>query len=413
MLNFCKRILLIALLIFVGGGKLLKAQNQAVTDSLVVYFHQGSSRIDDQYRQNGSRLETFCKDLNYLNSSMAKVSKLEAYVVSSPEGNHDYNERLSRKRVESVLKRIHSHLSFADSLLVIHSVAEDWDGLEGYVESDLQTPAREEVLRIIRSSDSPDREQQIRDLNESLSWNYLYRKYFTESRYCRIVIVLELELPEIVIEIEEVADIELEEPTFQPDTVKAPYIAPLPIDWYTSKLTVKTNTIGWTLLGSNIAVEYDIIPHLSVALPFYYSGGLDYFKKTIKFRGIVLQPEVRYYPWLQQDNNGGFYVGAHIGLGWYNFALNKEFRIQDHKGHTPAYGGGLGLGYSLQFKNNPKWGMEFAIGGGVYKAKYDVFYNEENGPYAETAVEKIFVGIDNASVSFTYKFDLGKKGGAR
>lgn len=344
---------------------------------------------------------------------MAKVSKLEAYVVSSPEGRHDYNERLSRNRVASVLKRLHSHLSFADSLLVIHSVAEDWDGLEGYVESDLQTPAREEVLRIIRSSDSPDREQQIRDLNESISWNYLYRKYFTESRYCRIVIVPELELPEIVVEIEEIEDIVLDEPAFKPDTTKAPYIAPLPIDWYTSKLTVKTNTIGWTLLGSNIAVEYDIIPHLSVALPFYYSGGLDYFKKTIKFRGIVLQPEVRYYPWLQQDNNGGFYVGAHFGLGWYNFALNKEFRIQDHKGHTPAYGGGLGLGYSLQFKNNPKWGMEFAIGGGVYKAKYDVFYNEENGPYAETAVEKIFVGIDNASVSFTYKFDLGKKGGAR
>ena len=67
----------------------------------------------------------------------------------------------------------------------------------------------------------------------------------------------------------------------------------------------------------------------------------------------------------------------------------------------------------MQFKKNPRWGMEFAVGGGVYKAKYDIFYNEFNGPYEDTAVEKIFYGVDNASVSFTYKFDISRKGGNR
>ena len=61
-----------------------------------------------------------------------------------------------------------------------------------------------------------------------------------------------------------------------------------------SGLTIKTNLLGWMMLGANVAVEYDIIPHLSVALPFYYSGW-DYGKETLKFRGLVLQPEVRFY----------------------------------------------------------------------------------------------------------------------
>jgi len=152
---------------------------------------------------------------------------------------------------------------------------------------------------------------------------------------------------------------------------------------------------------------------VSLAVPFYYSGGLNYFKHTIKFRGIVLQPEVRYYPWLQDGKNGGFYVGAHFGLGWYNFAMNSEWRIQDHKGTRPSWGGGLGLGYALQFRRNPNWGMEFCVGGGVYDSLYDVFYNEPNGPYHRKAVHKVWCGIDNVSLSFTYRFDLGKKGGDR
>ena len=99
-----------------------------------------------------------------------------------------------------------------------------------------------------------------------------------------------------------------------------------------------------------------------------------------------------------------------MGLGWYNFALDGEFRIQDYKGRRPAWGGGIGAGYALQFRKNPRWGMEFAIGAGVYDVKYDIFYNEENGPYAESGVHDTFFGVDNAAISFTYKFPFKKEG---
>jgi hypothetical protein len=57
--------------------------------------------------------------------------------------------------------------------------------------------------------------------------------------------------------------------------------------------------------------------------------------------------------------------------------------------------------------------MEFAVSGGVYDTEYDIFYNENNGPYAESGVHNTFFGVDNASVAFTYKFDLKRKEGRR
>ena len=56
--------------------------------------------------------------------------------------------------------------------------------------------------------------------------------------------------------------------------------------------------------------------------------------------------------------------------------------------------------------------MEFAVGGGVYKSKYDLFFNEGNGPIHKEAIEKVWFGVDNAAISFTYKFDV-KKGGKK
>ena len=96
-------------------------------------------------------------------------------------------------------------------------------------------------------------------------------------------------------------------------------------------------------------------------------------------------------------------------LGDKILAAGQVFAQQDVK-HP---GGGLGIGYTLPFKKNPRWGVEFAIGAGVYDVKYDVFYNEVNGPYAEHGVHDTFFGIDNASIAFTYKFDMKRKEGRR
>lgn len=63
-------------------------------------------------------------------------------------------------------------------------------------------------------------------------------------------------------------------------------------DW-NRKLTIKTNIAGLALLIGNAAVEVDLSRHLSFNLPVYYSA-LDYFKPTVKFRTLAVQPELRW-----------------------------------------------------------------------------------------------------------------------
>ena len=168
------------------------------------------------------------------------------------------------------------------------------------------------------------------------------------------------------------------------------------------QITIKTNAIGWALAATNAAVEIDLARNWSINIPVYFAG-YDYFVNTVKFRGFTVQPEVRYHI----PGTSGLFAGAHIGVGWYNYAFG-DWRIQS--AGRPAYGGGVGLGYRIPFRSNPRWAVEFALGAGAYNAVYDKFYNEPNGPLHEGGIRKIFFGVDNASVSFSYSIDLKKEG---
>ena len=386
------------------------AQEQQMSDSLMVYFRQGNSQFDLNYRQNGERYEKFISRLQNMSASEARrVARVQIFSSASPEGSVRLNERLAIERAKSVIEHMHDALSFQDSIVFVQPITEDWEGLAALAEIDPSVPSKAEALAIIRNAADPDRKVRLQRLDEGRAWQYLYEKYFPQLRSFRVYVYVRPAESGLRMQtrIEQVNAVPMKQPLLAQPVQAEP--EPEVLEW-SRELTLKTNTLGWALAHANIAVECDIIPHLSLAVPFYYSGGLDYFKPTIKFRGIVLQPELRYYPRLQQEKNDGFYVGAHFGLGWYNYALNGEFRIQDHKGRTPAYGGGIGLGYAMQFKKNPRWGMEFAVGGGVYKAKYDIFYNEPNGAYAEHGKHNTFFGVDNAAISFTYKFPIKKEG---
>ena len=181
-------------------------------------------------------------------------------------------------------------------------------------------------------------------------------------------------------------------------------------DW-TRNLHVKTNALGLCAAVANIGVEIDLARHLSFSLPVYYSAW-DYFKSTIKLRTFAFYPELRY--WLNEDNDG-FFVGAHFGFAYYNFAFDGDYRYQDHNRETPALGGGLGAGYRLPISRDNRWRVEFALGAAVYPLHYDKFLNTPvtaDGLLAGSA-RRTYWGIDQAAVSFTYAFGLNRKGGER
>lgn len=413
--NDILRGLLVIFLIISGSEAASYAQHRS--DTLTVYFRQGSSVLDMNYRQNGERFRRFIENVEALQRvySNEYIVDVDFHAAASPEGPFGLNERLATQRMEAMSKLIHSALSGADSAVDVANISEDWAGLYKMVEHDPDVPYRDEALTIIYDGGknwydgAEDRERKLKKLRGGKPWRYIYKHFLPDLRAVRVLIHTAVDhTMDPVAEMAPVTSQASRSVTEKPLTrTVTPVVKPS----FIHKLTLKTNVIGLGMAMTNVAVEYDFAPHFSVALPVYYSGGFDYFKPTLKFRGCVIQPEVRWYPWLRDNYNGGFYVGAHFGLGWYNFALDGDYRIQDQDGKHPSWGGGLALGYTFQFKSNPRWGMEFALGGGVYKSKYDLFFNEVNGPYYERGIEKTWFGIDNAAVSFTYKFDMKKKGG--
>ena len=166
-------------------------------------------------------------------------------------------------------------------------------------------------------------------------------------------------------------------------------------------IILKTNAVAWAFLISNIAIEMDVAPHWSVALPVNFSAW-NYFSNSRKYRIFSLYPECRYWP---SACNTGFFVGAHLGMAYYNVAFGGRYRTQDRGGHRPALGGGVSAGLRLPVSRNRRWQMELSAGVGVYSLNHDKFYNQPNGLKAYTE-NKTYTGIDQASLSLCYVFDF-------
>lgn len=389
-------------------GSFVSAASQELSDTLLVYFQKEKAIFERDYRENGLRTDEFIGRIRSLQEiGAAYIVRLEMTGVASPEGDTLFNNIISNARRNAVYKYIKVKADIPDSLIYSYSTRDDWETLARAVEKDPKVSSKSRVLDIIRNG-GDSRLDDLLEVEYGRPYWYIYHNIFPDIRACRVVLHygFDVQLDEPVIE---------DEPEFD---LSEDYFADIQIDTTLNvtiqepvvfkRLALKTNAAGWAMGQINAAVEVDLIPHLSLSLPVYYSGGYNYFKETIKFRGIVVQPELRYYPWLKDYTNKGFYVGAHLGIGWYNFALNGDYRIQDHKGNRPAWGGGIGVGYAMNFKKHPRWGMEFTLGAGVYDVKYDMFHNVENGAYYKEGVHKTWVGVDNAAITFTYDFDLKK-----
>lgn len=335
-----------------------------------------------------------------------QVTRIDIEGAASPDGPVAFNTRLALRRAQALRNYLQSNTVLPDTLCHISSVGEDWEGLHRALPAVLSASDVRHVEQLIASQPDVDRrEQLLRKLEDGRIWDALSTRVFPTLRRASMTVSLRsgeqmhytVSEPEPRTE-EPVAQPVAEEP--QPAEAAA---APAPeLHWY-----LKSNIPAWALLWTNIAVEFDCASHWSVALPIYYSG-FNYFTTKRKGRLFTVQPEARY--WFRPDNQGLF-VGAHLGLGWYNIAVDDAVRYQDHAADTPALGGGLSAGYRMGLGRTNRWHLEFTLGAGVYKLDYDKFINRHNGPRTERC-RRTFVGIDNAAVSVCYNFGL-KKGGDR
>ena len=410
-------------LVFLLFGTSVLAQEKKHTE-ICIDFRVNKTVIDTTYMDNAASLQEMKSFLQtVLKDTAVNIVEVSLCAAASPEGSDQLNRRLAQGRLATLEKLVRKQMYLPDSIITRNDSYIPWNYMRSQVEhSDL--PQKDKVLSILDEESRlvnyyypnthvDSRLAKLKLLNDGYVWRQMEKRFFAQMRNaCIVFVTYKKELPPV------------QEPVIVPDTITIePIVEAVEIvsdttaiietvipevEGWNRKLHLKTNAIGLGMAIANVAAEVDLAKHWSFTLPVYYSAW-DYFKSTIKFRTFAVQPEFRY--WLS-DNNDGFFAGTHLGLAYYNFAFDGDYRYQDHNRETPSLGGGVSIGYRLPVSRNCRWRMEFSLGGGGYTRHYDKFYNTprtKDGLIIES-IRKAYWGIDQAAVSFSYSFDLKKEG---
>lgn len=388
------------------------------TDSIksFVKFPVNTSLLTKESRMRLDRMAYTIDSLKQLDTLIS----IDIYGYSSPEGPLRHNEDLARRRARTVGDYLCSNSSSSLEILTIHFGGEDWNRLRENIEADNEVPERRKILGIIDSDSSPEEKKKKLNALGKDTRMYLSRNIFPSLRRAEIIVrwnshtQLSDTIEFINVETEYIPSQHVASPGDSEiscvEAEKAVEVAPVTADIWQRHYYIKTNLLGWAGLWANIEGEADLAPHLSAAIPVYYSQW-NYFTYSVKFRTFSVMPEIRYWT---GRNNDGFFVGAHLGMCYYNVALGGDHRYQDHDGKTPALGGGLTVGYRMPLRNQ-RWKLEFSLGGGVYHLDYDIFENRRNGQLIGRR-QRTFYGIDKVTVSICYTFGnrkVSEKGGTR
>lgn len=392
------------------------------TNEFHIQFRVNSSKVEPSLFDNAAQINGAIKFLKEVKDNpKIEIESVAFCGTASPEGPYELNRELARQRLKAIEDLVLGQVNVPASKITVDDTYIPWNWLKDQVaKSDIAD--KEAVIAIIDSKPSmvsfagngrtiDNRINKLKALDGGKPWREMFNRFFSQMRMGTAVIVTVREIPEPEPKPEPRPRPYIEEPQEPVEEVVAVeeevVVVEEPVDDWYRKMYIKTNAPAWAMLWQNLAVEFDLAKHWSFALPVYWSP-YNYGKQTIKFRTLAFVPEFRWWP---KADNTGFFLNAHFGLAYYNFAANGDYRYQDHDGKTPAIGGGIGLGYRFYFCRNHHWSMEVALGAGVYKLDYDKFLNTGSTKhgYLVDRVKKTFYGIDQAALTFSYSFGLRKK----
>lgn len=381
-------------------------------DEMHIRFRVSEDRIDSTYMNNADSLRRIVEWVDQVQrDSMVDIVSVEFCGAVSPEGSVRINRYLSNARLRALEKYVRSRIYIPEDIIVRNDHYIAWNELyDMVVNSDLED--KDKILEILTSENVSEpgkidsRIGELKRFDNGKTWKRLFDMFFVDMRNAYTILVtkksriaIEYELrqqrKQLVIppvDFNHIPTLAQASPALEPPEE--------PGTEYRN-VYIKTNVAGLALLMANLGVEFDLGRYFSLNIPVYYSA-VNYFCPTLKFRNFTLQPELRYWP---KRNGRGFFVGAHAGFSYYNFAFNGDWRYQDHDGKSPTLGGGLSLGYRLPISHNDRWNLEFSVGAGAYPLHYDKFHNEMNGAIYSTH-RKTYVGLDNVQIGISYRIPM-------
>lgn len=397
-----------------------------------IYFPVNRSTLDLSYRNNGPRLDSLLCVIRSLREN-AELRRISLCSSSSPEGNTSLNRILSDQRGAALRFYIQEHLFLPDSMFVLSSLGQNWEGLYSLVEkSDM--PYREEVLHILRRiiyerTDSDFYKRQLMDLCGGRAWYYMQELFFPELRNSSVIeckfapiIMKDISTGESVER--QKADTVIVRDTIGMviilrDTVSVPSVSAS----NTSRpfcMALKTNLLYDVILVPNIGLEFYLGKGWSVGGNWMYAWW-DNDRRHRYWRVYGGEVDIRKY--LGRSVACKPLTGHHIGF--YGQVLTYDFEMGGHGyiGGRPGgslwekanYGVGIEYGYSLPV--GKRLNLDFSLGlgylGGTY---YEYLPVGEHYVWKETR-QRHWFGPTKGEISLVWFLGRGnncdRKGGIK
>ncbi|MDE7386287.1 MAG: DUF3575 domain-containing protein [Muribaculaceae bacterium] len=361
---------------------------------------------------------------------------------ASPDGSLRTNNRLARKRAESIATYIIDRTGVGRDQVNTRSGGVAWDELRYLVAARDDVPQRDLVLEILDDSTPVNgidtRKHRLMALKGGRPYRWMLRNLFPKLRYtfalsiyrksdngdADTVYVAEdayadsqtdiiaaadtvdvsvpatddietvIDTDEFVTPAEAVTDstATVAETTTQPEalttTITDPDVKPRHL------LALKTNMLYYAILMPNLELEWLINDNWSVALEGNVAWWGSY-EKLKSYRVAIIDAEARYWikprePW------HGMYVGVIAGGGWYDL-LN---------GGTGYYGdggmAGLSLGYMWPIRHNLS--LEAEVGAGYLYTRYKEYRPFEGHHLYLRTKELNYFGPLKVKLSIVWRF---------
>ena len=374
-----------------------------------VFFRQGRSEIDMNYRGNGSNLLSFADTITALDRDpLANVKYVYVEGAASPEGASDYNQELSERRTRSIREWLLKNTTLDIGQIRTAGIGVDWDGLATILDqtdweySDtIAYIIRNTPLWITRGGKVVDgRKKRLMELDGGKPWHWMLDSIYPELRQggadvkCYVVRIPDPQVfrDTVTVTVNTRDTVYLGEPA-TPREALEPIFA------------VRTNLI---LPLMNVGVEVPIGNRWSVGADWYYTWAWrKWFKELDMTNCLQLLGgglDVRY--WFgdrhtpdvmnRQNRLWGHAVGAYVYGGYYDFEY-------DYKGYQGEFSNiGLDYMYSARLGRRHGLRMELSLGIGYIHSKareYNV-YTMGGNAFRTGVVKKInWIGPTKATIS--------------
>jgi hypothetical protein len=165
--------------------------DEYVTDIKYV-INRADVRRSETSKEDVQGLTEYLKNADENERIELKNVKISAY--ASPDGEYDFNDKLSEKRQASANKYLKSEIkgakiSVADELFSLLATPEDWEGFKELMQaSDIQD--KEMILRVLSMHSDPEvREQEIRNI--TAAFEEIKEKILPDLRRSKFTVAVE------------------------------------------------------------------------------------------------------------------------------------------------------------------------------------------------------------------------------